>query len=176
VGEGDEKLAARHFEIKWITTPNDILLIISFVLILVAWNDLLFSVLFFRNEWEFKLIGFSHFSYHFQSFSSILAMNGREKIPKNTTLMMCILLFAKKPFLWAQKSSRKLSFSLVSHFCHREWPYIWEEGWEEMTNISKQLTNGLHLFRPIIPGLVPYVIDKPSAWPALRAGAHATFE
>jgi hypothetical protein len=112
-----------------------------FVLILDAWNDLLISVLFFRNEWELK---FGIFQSFFLSFSSILGENGeksKEKWWKNATLMMYIWLFAKKPFLWAQKGAERYHFSLVSHLCHTEWPYIWEEGWEELTNISQQLTN-----------------------------------
>jgi hypothetical protein len=76
----------------------------------------------------------SHGSHHFSFHSHQYWQRMEEKNNPND-------VHAKKPFLWAQKSSRKLSFSLVSHLCHREWLYIWEEGWEEMTNISQQLTN-----------------------------------
>jgi hypothetical protein len=45
-----------------------------------------------------------------------------------------------------------------------------------MTNISQQLTNGLHLFRPIIPGLVPFFIDKLRApGQGLRPSAYLKF-
>jgi hypothetical protein len=49
-------------------------------------------------------------------FPFILINIGKEMEEKNNPDDV----HAKKPFLWAQKSSRKLSFSLVSHLCHRE--------------------------------------------------------